>query len=150
MSQSLSKMYVHIIFSTKNRIPVLKPEIQTELYRYIGGICNNLECFPIQIGGSTDHVHILSVLSRKIAIMNFIKEIKTGSSPWMKNFGSGYLNFHWQDGYGAFSVSNDNIDTLIGYINRQHEHHKKVTFQDEYREFLRTYDIKYDEKYVWD
>jgi REP element-mobilizing transposase RayT len=150
MPQSLSKMNVHIIFSTKNRDAMLTQEIQPDLYRYIGGICNNLECPPVQIGGFTDHLHILCVFSRKIALMNLVKEIKVGSSVWIKNLGSRYSNFHWQDGYGCFSVSPNETGPVINYIQQQTTHHQKRTYQEEYRDFLKTYDVTYDERYVWD
>ncbi len=150
MSQSLSKMYVHIIFSTKHRERSLIPSIQSELHRYIGGICSNLECTPIEINSHLDHIHILGILSKKIAVMNLVKEIKTGSSIWIKNKGFGFANFHWQDGYGTFSVSPNQVDIIKNYIINQPEHHKKKTFQDEYREFLKEYNIEFDERYVWD
>lgn len=150
MAQSLSKVYLHIVFSTKHRENLLDVNMQQELYGYIGGICNNLECFPISIGGYTDHIHILSTLSRKVAIMNLLQEIKTGSSKWIKTKGPDFKHFHWQDGYGAFSVNPSQVDVVTKYIERQTEHHKKQTFQDEYRAFLNKYKVDYDERYVWD
>ena len=143
MSQSLAKIYTHIIFSTKHRENILHPTIQPELYRYIGGICNNLECYPVKIGGFTDHVHILCMLSKKITLMDLLKEIKQSSSIWIKTKGDGFNNFYWQDGYGAFSVNPSEIEMVSDYIMKQEEHHKKKTFQEEYR-------VEYDERYVWD
>jgi len=150
MSQSLSKMYVHIVFSTKHRSKILIPEIQPNLYAYFGGICNNLECNPIKIGGYLDHVHILCLLSKKIALMSLLQDIKTGTSKWIKTQDKSFANFHWQDGYGAFSVNPSQTNIVADYITKQTEHHKKVIFQDEYRAFLKKYKVDYDERYVWD
>jgi len=150
MSQSLSKMFVHIVFSTKHREPVLHKKIQPELWRYMGGICNNLECIPILIGGYLDHTHILCILSKKMALMQLIKEIKTGSSIWIKTKGLDFSNFHWQDGYGGFSVGQVELEELKKYVESQQEHHHIKSFQEEYREFLKKYHVEYDERYVWD
>ena len=150
MSQSLAKMYVHIVYSTKHRSKVLIPEIQPDLYAYFGGICNNLESYPIKIGGYLDHVHILCLLSKKIALVSLIQELKTGTSKWIKTQGESFAKFHWQDGYGAFSVNPSQTNIVSDYISKQIEHHKKVSFQDEYRAFLNKYKMDYDEKYVWD
>ncbi|MGD0709779.1 MAG: IS200/IS605 family transposase [Bacteroidales bacterium] len=150
MSQSLTKLYVHIVFSTKHRSRVLVPEIQPALFAYFGGICNNLECYPIKIGGYIDHIHILCMLSKKITLISLLQEIKTGTSKWIKTQGKQFSEFHWQDGYGAFSVNPSQINIVADYISKQNEHHKKGTFQDEYRNFLEEYKVDYDERYVWD
>ena len=150
MAQSLVKNYIHVIFSTKHRKAIIDERIETELHSYLGGICKELECPPVKIGGYHDHVHIFSLLSKKIAVMKFLQEVKANSSKWIKGKGSRYENFHWQDGYGAFSVSPSEVETVKAYIESQHEHHKVKTFQDEFREFLMRYEIEYDERYVWD
>lgn len=150
MSESLSKMYIHIVFSTKNHTRVLVPDIQKELYSYFGGICNNLECYPVKIGSYLDHVHILCLLSKKIALISLVKEIKIGTSKWLKTQGEIYANFHWQDGYGAFSVNPSEINIVSDYISNQSEHHKKVSFKEEYLAFLKKYKVEFDEKYLWD
>ncbi len=150
MPQSLVHNYIHITFSTKNRFPFIDNEINKELFSYLGGICKNLECNPIIIGGHKEHVHILCLLSRKIALMKLIEEVKSHSSKWVKTKGVKYQNFYWQRGYGGFSVNPTEIDIVKKYILNQEEHHKIKTFQDEYRAFLKKYKIKYDEKYVWD
>lgn len=150
MGQSLVKNYIHIVFSTKYRQPLIKPGIEEELYRYLGGICSKLECNPLQIGGYTDHVHILCMLSKKIPLMKLLEELKAHSSKWIKTKGEGYQDFFWQDGYGAFSVKPNEVDRVISYIANQHEHHTKRNFQDEYRYFLNIYGVEYDERYVWD
>ncbi len=150
MGQSLVKNYIHIVFSTKHRQPFIYPPYEEELHRYIGSICKELECHPIKIGGYTEHVHILCMLSKKIALMKLLEEVKSSSSKWMKTKDEKLMNFYWQDGYGAFSVNPTEVDTVIGYIANQHEHHNKKTFQDEYRSFLKKYRVEYDEKYLWD
>lgn len=150
MSQSLTKMYVHIVFTTKKHTRVLLPEIQPSLYAYLGGICNNLECTPLKIGGYEEHVHILCIFSKKITLIDLLKEIKTGSSKWIKTKGKLYTNFHWQDGYGAFSVNPSQTNIVSDYISNQSEHHKKVTFKEEYLAFLKKYKVEYDKRYLWD
>ena len=150
MGQSLVKNYIHITFSTKHRVPLIHQPVEDELYSYIGGICKQLECSPIKIGGYTDHIHILCMLSKKIALMKLLEEVKAHSSKWMKTKGTMLKNFYWQNGYGAFSVNPSEIDKVITYIENQKEHHKKKTFQDEYRAFLTKYKVEYDERYIWD
>jgi putative transposase len=143
-------MYMHIVYSTKHRSKVLLPEVQSDLFAYTGGIYNNLECQPIKIGGYFDHIHILCLLSKKITLINFLQEIKASSSKWIKTQGKSFSGFHWQDGYGAFSVSPNQVQIVSNYISNQSEHHKKVIFEDEYRAFLKEYNIEYDERYLWD
>ena len=150
MGQSLVKNYLHIVFSTKHREPLIREHIEKELYAYLGGVCKNLECHPLKIGGYTDHIHILCMLSKKIALMKLLEEVKSHSSKWIKTKGDDYVNFYWQDGYGAFSVNLTEVDAVIKYIANQKEHHSKKPFQDEYRVFLKKYTVEYDERYVWD
>ena len=150
MPQSLVRNYLHITFSTKNRKPLIKSEIEDELQNYIGGICKSLECYPIKIGGYFDHIHILCLLSQKIALMKLIEEVKSHSSKWIKTKSDEFKNFYWQNGYGAFSVNPTEIDLVEKYIINQHENHRKMTFQEEYRKFLKKYNVEYDERYVWD
>ncbi|MCA0427729.1 MAG: IS200/IS605 family transposase [Bacteroidetes bacterium] len=150
MGQSLIKNYIHLVFSTKHRIPIIHPPLEEELHNYLGGICNRLGCPVIKVGGYTDHVHILFKLSQKIPLMKVIEELKSHSSKWIKTKGGGYENFYWQNGYGAFSVNPSQVDIVIAYISNQHEHHSKKNFQDEYRAFLKKYKVDYDEKYIWD
>lgn len=150
MGQSLVKNYLHIVFSTKYRQPLIQPPIESELHAYLGGICNELECQVIKVGGYTDHVHVLCMLSKKITLMKLMEVLKANSSKWIKTKGKGYENFYWQDGYGAFSVNPSQIDRVIKYIENQHAHHQKKNFQDEYRAILKKYEVEYNEKYVWD
>jgi len=150
MSQSLSKVYVHIVFSTKHRQNLIDSAIKEYLFEYLGGICRGLECNPIRVGGFENHVHILCLLSRKITQMKLLEELKKESSKWIKTKGQAYSNFYWQDGYGIFSVNPAEIDIVIDYINKQEEHHNKKTFQEELRAFLIKYNVEYDERYLWD
>lgn len=150
MGQSFVKNYRHIAFSTKYREYLIKPPYEKELHAYLGGICKELECQPIKVGGYTDHVHILCMLSKKIALMKLLEEVKSHSSKWMKTKDVSLKNFYWQDGYGAFSVNPSQVEKVISYIENQHEHHRKKTFQEEYRAFLKKYNVEYDERYVWD
>ena len=150
MSQSLVQNYMHIVFSTKYRQPLIHPPLEEELHAYLGGTCNKLDCQSIIVGGYTDHIHILCKLSKKIALIKLLEEVKSHSSKWIKTKGEGYENFYWQGGYGAFSVSPFNEEMVKNYIANQHRHHSKQTFQDEYRGFLKDYDVEYDERYVWD
>ena len=150
MGQSLVKNYMHIVFSTKHREPLIHPPVEAELHRYLGGLCNKLDSPVLKVGGFHDHIHILCMVSKKIALMKLLEELKSHSSKWIKTKGAGYENFYWQDGYGAFSVNPAEVDNVIDYIANQHEHHSRKTFQNEYRAFLKRYQVEYEEKYVWD
>ena len=150
MAQSLSKVYVHITFSTKRRQNLITETIQESLFSYIGGICKGIECNPIRVGGYKNHIHVLCLLSKKITQIKLLEEVKKQSSKWIKKQDDNFRNFYWQDGYGIFSVNPSEIDVVIAYIDNQDEHHKRVTFQDEFRAFLKKYKVNYDEKYVWD
>ena len=150
MAQSLSRVYVHIVFSTKNRQKLIDDSIAESLFAYIGGICKGLSCFPIRVGGHRDHVHILCTLSRTITQADLLETIKTKSSKWIKTKGTAYQKFYWQNGYGIFSVNPSEIDVVVRYIQNQAEHHKKRSFQDELRAFLKKYKVDYDERFIWD
>jgi len=150
MGQSLAQNYIHIVFSTKYREALIKSPYEQELHAYIGGICNDLECQVLIVGGYTDHIHILCKLSKKIALMTLVQKVKANSSKWMKTKHASLENFFWQDGYGAFSVNPHEVDIVVQYIKNQHEHHKKKGFKEEYIAFLEKYNIEYTEAYVWD
>ena len=150
MGQSLVKNYIHIVFSTKYRQPLITDDIESELHAYLGGVCKKLECHPLKVGGYTDHIHILCMLSRKITLMKLLEEIKSHSSKWVKTKGDNFKDFYWQNGYGAFSVKPSEVDVVIRYIANQKEHHSKKTFQREYKAYLKKYDVEFDERYVWD
>ena len=146
MPQSLSLVLVHIVFSTKNRKPVLTPAIERELHPYLASIFNACRCQALEVGGADDHVHILSSLTRTITIADLLETVKKSSSKWIKTKGPQFQWFHWQDGYGAFSIGRSGEAALRRYIVSQREHHKRITFQDEYREFLKKYNVHYDER----
>ena len=150
MGQSLSNILTHIIFSTKNRQPLIHDRIDLRLYGYIRVICKDHECPLLQIGGIADHIHLLVNLSRKQSVSKFVNEIKSHSSKWIKTIDSDLQNFAWQSGYGAFSVGQLEYQKVIDYISNQKEHHKVISFQEEYLQFLKTYGMKYDEKYLWE
>lgn len=141
---------MHITFSTKNREQLIDKEMEKELFSYLAGICRNQKCSPLIVGGYKDHVHILCLLSRKIALMKLIEELKSHSSKWIKTKGEKYRNFYWQNGYGGFSVAPSQLDTVRNYIANQVNHHAEKTFQDEYRNLLEEFNIDFDERYVWD
>jgi REP element-mobilizing transposase RayT len=150
MPQSLAKILVHVIFSTKHRQPLIKPEIEIELFKYMASICREYESPALIINGNADHVHILIFLSRKMALSELLEKVKKSSSKWIKTKGTFYKNFYWQNGYGAFSIGQSGVEAVKEYIAKQKEHHRGKTFQEEYRAFLKKYQIEYDERYVWD
>ena len=151
MSQSLAKILVHTVFCTKERRPFLRDNpFRKELHHYIGGILNQLECQPIIASGVEDHVHFLCALSRTCEAAEMVKEVKRGSSLWLKTKGPDLHDFAWQNGYGIFSIGFSQIETVRDYIAGQEEHHRKVSFQDELRALLKRYEIGFDERYVWD
>ena len=152
MSQSLAKVLVHIVYSTKGRRPWLKDEeIRRQLYAYKATILrDNVDSPALIIGGVEDHIHALCLLSRNFAIKKVIEEAKTETTKWLKKQGPQYADFHWQSGYGIFSVSESNAEGVKRYIANQAEHHKQKLFQDEYRELCQRHGIEIDERYVWD
>jgi len=151
MPQSLARVLVHIVFSTKNRYPFLADKnICNEMHAYLGGTCNELECPVLTVGGATDHVHVLCALSRNFSIASVVGDIKRGSSKWIKTKGRMLTKFAWQNGYGVFSVGQSEVERVRQYIVGQEDHHRKKTFQDEYRSFLKEYRVNYDERYIWD
>ena len=150
MSQSLSSVLIQLVFSTKNREPFITSAIESELHPYIAKILRELKSPSLAIDGTNDHVHILFSLARVITIAELVEEVKTNSSKWIKTKGREFRTFHWQRGYGAFSIGQSNVTALKRYIRGQKQHHRRVTFQGEYRKFLKAYGIDYDEKYVWD
>ena len=150
MPQSLSRVLVHLVFSTKERARVLTPAIQGELHPYLAVVLRENGCPSLQVGGVEDHVHLLFGLSRTLSLAQVVEIVKTSSSKWIKTKGPQWAGFHWQGGYGAFSVSQSNADEVVRYIEHQAEHHRTLTFQDEFRKFLERHQVPYDERYVWD
>ena len=149
MSQSLSKLYVHIVFHIKKGYVPIRPQDKKALYAYMGAIIKDNESIPILINGVENHVHILCVMSKNISLAKLTEEIKRHSSRWIKTIDKHYQNFAWQGGYGGFSVSQSLHDITRKYIEKQEAHHKKQTFEDELITFLKEYGIEYDERYLW-
>jgi REP-associated tyrosine transposase len=150
MPQSLSKVVLHIIFSTKDREPWLDSDIRPRMHAYLATICHDLGAKLAHVGGVADHVHIVTTLPRTLSQAQLVEEIKKTSSKWIKALDARYRGFFWQRGYGAFSVSPSQLEAVLRYITDQLEHHRTRTFQQEYRELLRTHGIDFDERYVWD
>jgi REP element-mobilizing transposase RayT len=151
MAQSLARLWTHLIFSTKDRFPFLLDKVlRYEMHAYLAEMLRNHNCETLIVGGVEDHTHSLFALPRTHAIASVVKEVKRTSSGWIKEASRKMSKFHWQGGYAAFSVSQSNLTDVIRYIENQEEHHKRVTFQDEYRAFLNAYRIEFDERYIWD
>jgi putative transposase len=148
--QSLAQILIHLIFSTKNREPLLSGEIRSELHPYMATTMKGMDSSGILINSVEDHAHLLFHLSKNHALCDVIESVKKDSSKWIKTKGKTYRNFHWQSGYGAFSVSQSNVPQVVKYIAEQKEHHRRRTFQEEFRAFLKRYQVPYDERYVWD
>jgi REP element-mobilizing transposase RayT len=148
MPQSLAKVYVHIVFTTKNGYPFIHEDIRAETHSYIIGVISKLGSFTEEIYCNPDHIHILCTLPRTITIADLISKIKTASSKWIKT--KGVNNFSWQDGYGVFSVSSSVVSKVENYIRNQPKHHQKFTYKDELIKFFKEYKIEYNEKYLWD
>jgi REP element-mobilizing transposase RayT len=149
MPQSFGSLHVHVVFSTKHRQPLIKPDWQPRLFEYIGGILRNNSCALIAAGGTADHAHLLVSLSRTLAVADALRQIKSNSSGWIHDALS-LPHFQWQEGYGAFAVSYSNLDQLKSYLANQEQHHHRLSFQDEFRELLRRHDLEWDEQYIWD
>jgi REP element-mobilizing transposase RayT len=150
MGQSLVSVATHLVWSTKYRQPLIDEAIEHELYAYLGGVCNEMDCQSIKVGGYLDHVHVLCYLSKKVALMDLLEEIKKRSSRWIKTKGKQYENFYWQNGYAAFSVDYRGIDIVRYYIHNQYLHHNGESFQQEYIRLLIENMMEYDERYLWD
>ena len=151
MPQSLAQIYLHVVFSTKHRAPLLlDAELRSRAHAYLAGTCRNLDSPSITVGGIADHVHILCRLSKTICIADFVRELKRESSKWLKEQSADLASFYWQNGYGAFSVSPGHVEELKKYIANQEQHHSSESFQAEFLRLLSIYQIEYDERYVWD
>ena len=149
MPQSFASLHCHIVFSTKHRQPLIKPEIQPRLFEYIGGILRNYSSRLIAAGGMPDHVHLLVSPARTLAVSDAVRLVKSNSSGWIHGEFD-LADFHWQDGYGAFAVSYSNVDQVKSYLANQEQHPRRVSFQEEFLEFLRRHELEWDERYVWD
>jgi REP element-mobilizing transposase RayT len=149
MPQSLCKIYLHIIFHKKSSSPKIEETHLERLHSYIGELINSTGCQTIQVGGTEDHVHAVCLLSRNENVAHLLEEMKRNSSRWLKTLSPQYKDFSWQGGYAAFSVSESVIEKTVEYVKNQKEHHRKQTFQEEYKMFLQLYHIEYDEKYLF-
>jgi putative transposase len=150
MPQSLANIYVHLIFSTKERFPFLSPEVRPDLHSYMSTVLANLNSPAVLINSVEDHVHILFNMGRTVTLAQVVEDVKKSSSKWIKTQGLSFSKFAWQAGYGGFSVSESNTPKVANYIQNQEEHHRVKSFQEEYREFLTKHKIQFDERYVWD
>jgi len=150
MSQSLARLHVHLVFSTKNRQPWLDEGVRDDLHRYMAGVLGNMGCPAILINSVEDHVHVLFELCRTVALSEAVGEVKKSSSRWIKTRNGALSSFAWQAGYGAFTVSESNLEMVRKYNENQEEHHRRQSFQEEYRAFLERHEVAFDERYVWD
>ncbi len=151
MPQSLSAVYIHLTFSTKERRPLLRDKsVRDALHSYLGGISKTLDCAPLAIGGVEDHVHLLCRFGRTITLAEWVKELKRVSNLWIHQQGSDYGDFEWQGGYASFSVSQSNVEEVQKYIANQEAHHRRMTFQEELRALLRKHRLAFDEQYLWE
>jgi REP element-mobilizing transposase RayT len=150
MPQSLSKLHVHLAFGTKHREPLLLAPLRAQMHAYLATVLKNQDSPPVEVGGTSDHVHALFRLSKNRSLAAIVEEVKTSSSKWAKTRGRAFVNFHWQSGYGGFSVSAGDVGKVAEYIAQQEIHHRTLTFQEEYRRLLESHGIEFDERYVWD
>lgn len=151
MSQTLTRLLIHIVFSTKHRAELILPPIDRDLHKYMAGICKAHESPILVSGGTADHVHLLVSLSKNIALSELLMHTKKDSSKWIKTRAGAPRNFGWQDGYSAFSIGESGVENLTAYINDQKVRHKRLSFQDEVRRLVKKYKvIEFDERYAWD
>ena len=151
MPQSLSKIYVHLVFSTKGRTETIPKTHLAEVHAYVAEIFNNHGCPAIQVGGTANHIHILFLLGKQANLSEIVRTVKSSTTRWINEKNNNpFHKFFWQEGYGAFSVSNSHVDAVIAYIKGQEEHHRKVSFQDEFRKICQLYKAELDERYAWD
>jgi len=150
MPQSLSQVILHVVFSTKDRRPWLDPAIRPRMHAYLATLCRDCDCPAYRVGGAADHVHIATRLARTLSQADLLEKIKKTSSAWIKAQGEQYASFFWQGGYGDSSIGWSQSEDLVRYIDRQEQHHRTQTFQEEYRTLLQKYRVEFDERYVWD
>jgi len=150
MPQSFCQLYAHLIFSTKDRVRFLDDAIRPRVHAYLATVLRDLGAPFVVVGGTVDHVHILFDLGKKHAPPGYVEQVKKESSKFVKTLGTEYTKFFWQRGYGMFSVGPTHVPDVEAYVRGQEEHHRKMTFQEEFRAFLERYGIEYDERYVWD
>ena len=149
MAQTLTRILVHVVFSTKERRNLITPLVEPQLHAYLGGICRNRESPALAIGGTENHVHLLISLSKNIALSDLMLSLKRDSSKWIKTNGDTFRHFHWQDGYGAFSIGESQVAAVTDYIHGQKERHRTMTFEDELVAFAEPYGVTFDPRYLW-
>lgn len=148
---SHQQLLYHIVFSTKERRPLLQDDnFRDAVWRYMAGVASNLEGHALRVGGYIDHAHLLLRIPAKIAVADFVRQLKASTSKHINEENVAIMKFHWQDGYGAFTVSRSKQEAVIAYIDRQMEHHRRQTFQDEYLKMLADHEVEYDPKYLWE
>ena len=150
MARTYTSLYYHIVFSTKHRIPHIKPELEQRVWEYIGGIARENRMSALQVGGVEDHIHVLVKAPPTLAPAKIAQLLKGGSSLWIHTQFPELRNFEWQDGYGAFTVNKSIVESVERYIRNQRDHHNNRSFQEEYLEFLKKHEVEYDEQYLWD
>ena len=150
MPQSLARIYIHLIFSTKNRENFISDMVRSPLHAYMASVLQNLGCRPVLINSTADHAHLLFELARTAAVSRVVEDVKKSSSKWIKTQGTEFSRFAWQSGYGAFSVSESNVAAVRKYVANQEEHHQRKSFQEEFRQILLRHNISFDEGHVWD
>jgi REP element-mobilizing transposase RayT len=150
MAQSLAKVLIHLVFSTKHRAPLLPATPYADLHAYVQGIFKQQKCHLIEMNNVADHVHALFDLHRTEALSHLVMHVKKGTSRWLKEQAPEFRGFDWQEGYGGFSIGRSQRDEVVAYIKDQQQRHQHVSFQEEFRKFLQSYEIEYDERYVWD
>jgi REP element-mobilizing transposase RayT len=150
MARTLIEVYLHIVFSTKHRANIIHPEIEAELHRYITGIIANLDSRCIAVNGTENHVHTLVSLGKTMATSSLVREVKKGSTSWLKRQEAVSRDFSWQDGYGGFSVGRSELPAVHRYIAAQKEHHRRVTYEEEFVSLLDEHGVAYDDRYLWD
>ena len=149
MGQTLVQNYIHITFSTKNRMRFIKQHRQEAIFSYLASLCNKKKCQVIKVGGYEDHIHILCLLAKDITLVDLMRFIKTNSSKWIKGKYPELEFFSWQEGYGSFSINPQQVEVVVKYIENQNNHHANISYQEEFLAFLKKYNVKYDERYIW-
>ena len=149
MAQTLTRLLVHVVFSTHDRRNLITPEIEPTLHSYLAGTCRNMESPSLAVNGTENHIHLLISLSKNIALADLLMNVKKDSSKWTKTQGHDHRDFHWQDGYGGFSVGESQVPTVIEYIRTQKEHHEQMFIEDELIKLAQRYGVQYDPKYIW-
>jgi len=150
MPQSLAKNLIHLVFSTKNRESVLTESVRSPLCAYAAAVLRGLDSPVLAVSAWRDHIHILFVLSKNYPLSQVVMEVKRATSKWIKTQGKEFAKFHWQSGYGAFSLGQSGVDEVKAYIANQSKHHRVRTFEEELRSFLKRYEVEFDERYLWD